>query len=123
MTDEETACETGRGTRLPRGISKGIREVGAEPVLTHGVSGSTPHDQSEKDEVIYLRKPEKPYPTPQSRGLRDACIEDVPGNPGRAKDAERYGLVPRIASWSGRLFEGKGWRGGWRLWERTHEKP
>lgn len=110
VTYEEIALETEYSVRQLKRMAKRIREEGEESVLTHGNSGSAPHNQSRGDEIDYLRKLKKPYPNVTIAHFRDIYFEDVLENPEKSGDVEKYGLVPRGATWFRDLFKREGWK-------------
>lgn len=110
MTYEQIAAETGYSKRQLIRLSKRLASEGPEGVLTHGNSGSRPANAASDDEVRVIRELKRPYPDVTIAHFRDIYLEDVVENPARRDDVERYGLVPRSASWFRDLFEKEGWR-------------
>jgi len=110
ITYADIELETGYSRRQLMRLSKRLDEAGADSILVHGNAGARPHNAATEDEAGVLRELKRPYPDVTIAHFRDIYIEDVIENPARAGDVERYGLVPRSASWFGRLFEREGWR-------------
>ena len=110
ITYADIGVVTGYSKRQLIRLSKGLDERGAGSLLAHGNAGARPHNAATDDEVRVLRELKRPYPDVTIAHFRDIYIEDVIENPARAADVERYGLVPRSASWFRRLFGREGWR-------------
>ena len=110
ITYADIGAETGYSRRQLMRLAKMLGEDGEVPILVHGNTGARPHNAATEDEVRVLRELKKPYPGVTIAHFRDIYIEDVIENPARADDVERYGLVPRSASWFRDLFAREGWR-------------
>lgn len=110
ITYADIGAETGYSRRQLMRLAKLVGEDGAVPIVVHGNTGARPHNAATEDEVRVLRELKRPYPDVTIAHFRDIYMEDVIENPARAADVERYGLVPRSASWFRRLFEREGWR-------------
>jgi len=110
ITYADIGAVTGYSKRQLIRLSKGLDERGAGSLLAHGNAGARPHNAATDDEVRVLRELKRPYPDVTIAHFRDIYIEDVIENPARAGDVERYGLVPRSASWFRDLFAREGWR-------------
>lgn len=110
ITYADIEVETGYSRRQLMRLSKRLDEEGADSILEHGNAGARPHNAATDDEVRVLRELKRPYPDVTIAHFRDIYIEDVIENPARADDVERYGLVPRSASWFRDLFAREGWR-------------
>ncbi|MBR3383785.1 MAG: hypothetical protein IKG69_01020, partial [Atopobiaceae bacterium] len=110
ITYSDIEVETGYSRRQLMRLSKRLDEVGADSILVHGNAGTRPHNAASEGEVRVLRELKRPYPDVTIAHFRDIYIEDVIDNPARAGDVERYGLVPRSASWFRDLFAREGWR-------------
>lgn len=106
----EIALETGYSERQLMRLARRLETEGEGEVLGHGNSGARPHNAATSDEIRVLRELKAPYPDVTIAHFRDIYLEDVIENPARADDVERYGLVPRSASWFRRLFIAEGWR-------------
>ena len=109
ITYADIEIETGYSRCQLMRLSKRLEEEGADSILVHGNSGARPHNAATEDEVRILRELKGPYPNVTIAHFRDIYLEDVIGNPARREDVERYGLVPRCASWFRDLFEREGW--------------
>lgn len=110
ITYSDIEIETGYSRRQLMRLSKRLDEAGADSILVHGNAGARPHNAASEDETRVLRELKRPYPDVTIAHFRDIYIEDVIENPARAGDVERYGLVPRSASWFRDLFTREGWR-------------
>jgi AraC-like DNA-binding protein len=110
ITYSDIETETGYSRRQLMRLSKRLETESESEVLAHGNSGSRAHNAASDEELRVIRELKSPYPNVTIAHFRDIYIEDVIENPARAGDVERYGLVPRSASWFRRLFEREGWR-------------
>jgi len=109
ITYADVALETGYSERQLMRLAKRLAEGGEGAALAHGNSGRRAANAATDDEVRYMRGLKGPYPSITIAHFRDIYIEDVLQNPAKAGDVERYGLVPRSASWFRLLFEREGW--------------
>ena len=110
ITYSDIELETGYSRRQLMRLSRRLDVDGADSILVHGNAGARPHNAASEDEVRVLRELKRPYPDVTIAHFRDIYIEDVIENPARSDDVERYGLVPRSASWFRDLFAREGWR-------------
>lgn len=110
ITYADIGVETGYSRRQLMRLAKRLETEGVQDVLAHGNSGSRPHNAASSEEIRLIRELKSPYPNVTIAHFRDIYIEDVIENPARADDVERYGLVPRSASWFRDLFAREGWR-------------
>lgn len=110
VTYADIGVETGYSRRQLMRLAKRLETESEREILAHGNSGGRAHNAATDDEIRVIRELKRPYPDVTIAHFRDIYIEDVIENPARSGDVERYGLVPRSASWFRDLFAREGWR-------------
>lgn len=110
ITCQWIADQCGYSRKQIERLSAERKEKDTSAILTHGNTGRKPATTASDQEIRYLEKLKKTYPSITITQFRNIYLEDVIRNKDMEADVVKYGLKERIRSWFRELFVREGWK-------------